>query len=147
MYLGRGSRRLRCLEALFRGIICGLKFSRTRRRSEQDRFAAPAVFNAELSVAVPIAARVGILYIQGYNLIQSTTSSQGPLSRSASDSAANAASSFIRSQTVRPLMRTAFGMRPSFTIASKSDGDIPTYAAAWMRDKPRGGRLDGSTST
>jgi len=40
---------------------------------------------------------------------------------------------------VRALIRFGFGMRPSFTTMSNSDGEIPMYAAAATRDSSRGG--------
>jgi hypothetical protein len=44
------------------------------------------------------------------------------------------------------LMRFGFGMRPSFTMMSNSDGEIPMYAAAATRDSPRGGSEGGRIS-
>jgi hypothetical protein len=37
------------------------------------------------------------------------------------------------------------GIRPSRTISSKSDAETPTYSAATMRRRPRGGNDGGST--
>ena len=42
-------------------------------------------------------------------------------------------------------MRFGPGILPSLTIMSNNEGEIPTYAAASARDKPRGGRECGST--
>ena len=36
------------------------------------------------------------------------------------------------------LIRFGGGMRPSFTILSNIDGEMPMYAAASVRDRPRG---------
>src|SRR5258708_34238643 len=38
------------------------------------------------------------------------------------------------------LMRLGSGIRPSFTSVSNREGEMPMYAAACSRDRPRGGR-------
>src|SRR5215472_8668531 len=64
-----------------------------------------------------------------------------------SSSAANASSSFIRSQTHRPSMRFGRGIRPSATISSNLVTPTPIYSAAWTRERPRGASEGGKQLT
>src|SRR5215469_10501603 len=60
-----------------------------------------------------------------------------------SSSAANASSSFIRSQTFLPSMRFGLGIRPSPTISSNFVMPTPISSAAWTRERPRGASESG----
>src|SRR5215471_8758666 len=64
-----------------------------------------------------------------------------------SSRAANASSSFIRSQTHRPSMRFGLGIRPSSTISSNFVTPTPIYSAAWTRERPRGASEGGKQLT
>src|ERR1700722_17720382 len=52
-------------------------------------------------------------------------------------------STFNRSQTRRLLIAFGFGILPSETSWSNSEGETPMYSAATTRDKPRGANEAG----